>query len=181
MEECDFTYKVVVIGDSGVGKSNLLTRYVRNEFSFKTKPTVGVDFFWKLTEVCGKKVKAQIWDTAGQERYKAFSSSYYHGAHAAVITYDVTDKKSFLNVMSWVKEIDSHTELERMAIILVGNKTDLCQLRQVQTIEGEQLARKLGFFFLETSALLDMKGEVAKAFEIVIERRIILNKRSLSI
>lgn len=157
--------------DSGVGKTNLLTRFTRNEFNLQAKPTIGVDFFWKTIEVDKAKVKAQIWDTAGQERYKAFSSTYYSGAHGAVIVYDITNRNSFDNIENWLQSISHHMDVDKMTIMLVGNKSDLDQLRQIQITEGEDLARKNNFFFMETSALTDSEAVVSKAFTTVIERR----------
>ena len=121
-------------------------------------------------EIADLKVKAQIWDTAGQERYKAFSSAYYSGAHAAMIAYDITDRSSFDNVKMWVRDLGNHVDLKKTTIMLVGNKTDLDQLRQVQVQEGRDLAKKNSFFFIETSALLDKNGEVNKAFSTIIKR-----------
>lgn len=178
-EDYDGQFKLIVVGgkikpdiDSGVGKTNLLTRFTRNEFNLQAKPTIGVDFFWKTIEVDKAKVKAQIWDTAGQERYRAFSSTYYAGAHGAVIVYDIANRKSFDNIENWLQAINNHVDIYKMTVMLVGNKRDLDQLRQIQTTEGQDLARKNNFFFMETSALLDGELKVSKAFTTVLERRL---------
>lgn len=152
-----------------MGKTNLLTRFVRNEFNIQSKPTIGVDFFSKTVQIKENKIKVQIWDTAGQERYKAFSSAYYNGSNGAIITYDVTNRDSFDNVKTWIQELRNHLELEQLTMMLIGNKTDLDELRQVQTAEAADFARKHSLFFMETSALMNNAGEVAKAFMTVIE------------
>ena len=123
-------------------------------------------------EIEDLKVKAQIWDTAGQERYKAFSSAYYSGAHAALITYDITDRSSFDHVKKWVKDLSGYVDLAKTTVMLVGNKTDLDLLRQVQVQEGRDYARKNNFFFIETSALLDKDGEVGRAFATIVKRNL---------
>lgn len=123
-------------------------------------------------EVDSITVKAQIWDTAGQERYKAFSATYFIGAHAALITYDITERRSFENIQKWIQEIGQYMDLKTTPIMLVGNKKDLDELRQVSLQEGKDFAKKHDFFFIETSALLDLTGEVARAFNTVIECKI---------
>lgn len=130
-----------------------------------------MDFFSKTVLLQSNKIKVQIWDTAGQERYKAFSSAYYNGAEGAIITYDVTNRESYDNVKNWIIELKNHLSLEDTVVMLIGNKTDLDELRQVQTDEGADFAKKNNFFFMETSALMNNSGEVAKAFMIVIEGR----------
>ena len=159
-----------------MGKTNLLTRFVRNEFSIQSKPTIGVDFFSKTVEISKNKIKVQIWDTAGQERYKAFSSAYYNGANGAIITYDVTNRESFDNVKNWIQELKNHLSLDDTVVMLIGNKTDLDELRQVQTNEGGDFAKRNNFFFMETSALMNNSGEVPKAFMIVIEGKPLLSR-----
>ncbi|CAL6305092.1 unnamed protein product, partial [Bathycoccus prasinos] len=128
----DYLFKVVLIGDSGVGKSNILSRFTRNEFSLESKSTIGVEFATRSMEVEGKTVKAQIWDTAGQERYRAITSAYYRGA-------------------KWLKELRDHAD-SNIVIMLCGNKLDLKHLRSVNTESAEILANKEGLLFVETSA-----------------------------
>jgi len=128
-----------------------------------------VDFFSKTVEIGKSKIKVQIWDTAGQERYKAFSSAYYNGANGAIITYDVTNRESFDNVKNWIQELKNHLSLDDTVVMLIGNKTDLDELRQVQTNEGGDFAKRNNFFFMETSALMNNSAEVPKAFMTVIE------------
>ena len=174
MESTEYLFKVILIGDSSVGKTNLLSRFVKNEFNSQSKPTVGVDFFSKTVTIDKKSVKAQIWDTAGQERFKAFSSAYYNGSHGAIIAYDVTNKESFENVKTWITELRTHLELSNLVVMLIGNKTDLENQRQVTEEQGRSLSEQLDFFFMETSALKNSTNEVSKAFMVIIEE--IVNK-----
>ena len=166
--------KIILIGDSSVGKTNLLTRFVKNEFNQQSKPTIGVDFFSKTVQVDKKSIKAQIWDTAGQERFKSFSSAYYNGSHGAIIVYDITNKDSFENVKSWVQELKTHLEFEKLVVMLIGNKSDLEDKRAVTEEQGRNLSESIEAFFMETSAFKNGAGEVGKAFMVVIEE--ILNK-----
>eukprot|EP01080_Neovahlkampfia_damariscottae_P005660 gene5660-9476_t len=151
MTEVDFMYKVVVIGDSGVGKSNLITRFTMNKFTEDSKSTIGVEFGAKNIEIDGKTIKGQIWDTAGQERFRAISTAYYRGAHGALIVYDVTKKDSFQNIEKWKSEIVEQGEPD-CQLMMVGNKSDLVHLRQVDVSEGKRYAENNKMFFLETSA-----------------------------
>ncbi|RQM28791.1 hypothetical protein B5M09_008208 [Aphanomyces astaci] len=109
-DEYDYLFKVVLIGDSGVGKSNLLSRFTRNEFSLESKSTIGVEFATKSIQAEGKTIKAQIWDTAGQERYRAITSAYYRGAVGALLVYDITKHPTFENVERWLKELRDHAD-----------------------------------------------------------------------
>ncbi|KGN63213.1 ras-related protein RABA1f [Cucumis sativus] len=151
-DDYDYLFKVVLIGDSGVGKSNLLSRFTRNEFSLETKSTIGVEFATRSIRVDDKIVKAQIWDTAGQERYRAITSAYYRGAVGALIVYDVTRHVTFENVERWLKELRSHTD-HNIVIMLVGNKADLRHLRAVSTEDAQAFAERERTYFMETSAL----------------------------
>ncbi|KZO95124.1 GTPase [Calocera viscosa TUFC12733] len=148
----DYLFKVVLIGDSGVGKSNLLSRFTRNEFNPDSKSTIGVEFATRSLDVDGKIVKAQIWDTAGQERYRAITSAYYRGAVGALLVYDISKQPTFANVTRWLKELRDHAD-SSIVIMLVGNKSDLKHLRAVLTEEAKQFAMENGLSFIETSAL----------------------------
>ncbi|KAJ8755085.1 hypothetical protein K2173_016740 [Erythroxylum novogranatense] len=159
-EDYDYLFKVVLIGDSGVGKSNLLARFTRNEFSLESKSTIGVEFATRSIHVENKVVKAQIWDTAGQERYRAITSAYYRGAVGALLVYDVTRHVTFENVERWLKELRDHTDAN-IVIMLVGNKADLRHLRAVSTEDGTAFAEKENTFFMETSALESLNVENA--------------------
>ncbi|KAJ0734388.1 putative small GTP-binding protein [Helianthus annuus] len=177
-DEYDYLFKVVLIGDSGVGKSNLLSRFTRNEFSLESKSTIGVEFATRTLQVEGKTVKAQIWDTAGQERYRAITSAYYRGALGALLVYDVTKPTTFDNVSRWLKELRDHAD-SNIVIMLIGNKTDLRHLRAVATEDAQTFAGKEGLSFIETSALEAVNVE--KAFQMILgEIYRIISKKSLA-
>lgn len=159
--EYDYLFKVLLIGNSGVGKSSLLLRFADDVFSENFMPTIGVDFKIRTIEVDGKTIKLQIWDTAGQERFKTITSSYYKGAHGIIVTYDVTDKESFKAIDNWMNEVEKHAS-DNVSRILVGNKCDLEESRQVSTDEGKELAEHFGIKFLETSA--KQSNNVEEAF-----------------
>ena len=160
-------FKIVLVGDSGVGKTNLLTRFSKNEFSLESKTTIGVEFATKtITTENGKTIKAQIWDTAGQDRYRAIASSYYKGAVGALLVYDITKQKSFENIEKWLKELRDHGA-EHMCTMLIGNKSDLANDRQVATEDAASYAEKEQMALLETSAL--DSSNVTTAFECVIK------------
>ncbi|QRV86873.1 small GTPase family Rab protein [Ceratobasidium sp. AG-Ba] len=148
----DYLFKVVLIGDSGVGKSNLLSRFTRNEFNVESKSTIGVEFATRSINVDGKTVKAQIWDTAGQERYRAITSAYYRGAVGALLVYDISKHATYVNVTRWLKELRDHAD-SNIVIMLVGNKSDLKHLRAVPTEEAKAFSAENGLFFIETSAM----------------------------
>ncbi|KAF7150381.1 hypothetical protein RHSIM_Rhsim02G0137900 [Rhododendron simsii] len=151
-DDYDYLFKVVLIGDSGVGKSNLLSRFTRNEFSVESKSTIGVEFATRSIHVDDKIVKAQIWDTAGQERYRAITSAYYRGAVGALLVYDVTRHITFENIERWLKELRAHTDAN-IVIMLVGNKADLRHLRAVSTEDARAFSERENNYFMETSAL----------------------------
>ncbi|CAB1454248.1 unnamed protein product [Pleuronectes platessa] len=151
-DEYDFLFKVVLIGDSGVGKSNLLSRFTRNEFNLESKSTIGVEFATRSIQVDSKTIKAQIWDTAGQERYRAITSAYYRGAVGALLVYDIAKHLTYENVERWLKELRDHAD-NNIVIMLVGNKSDLRHLRAVPTDEARAFAEKNNLSFIETSAL----------------------------
>jgi Ras-related protein Rab-11A len=132
---------VVLIGDSGVGKSNLLSRFTRNEFNLDSKSTIGVEFATRSIQVDAKTIKAQIWDTAGQERYRAITSAYYRGAVGALLVYDISKHQTYDNVTRWLKELRDHAD-SNIVIMLVGNKSDLRHLRAVPTEEAKQFASR---------------------------------------
>ncbi|EFP08731.1 CRE-RAB-11.2 protein [Caenorhabditis remanei] len=152
-EEYDYLFKVVLIGDSGVGKSNLLSRFTRNQFDLETKSTIGVEFATRSMMIEGKKIKATIWDTAGQERYRAITSAYYRGTLGALVVYDIAKHQTFENIERWLKELRNHADQQDISIMLVGNKTDLRHLRAVPTDEAAVFAERNQMSFIETSAL----------------------------
>ncbi|KAH0983040.1 hypothetical protein GBA52_010217 [Prunus armeniaca] len=151
-DDYDYLFKLVLIGDSGVGKSNLLSRFTRNEFNLESKSTIGVEFATKTMNVDGKTIKAQIWDTAGQERYRAITSAYYRGAVGALLVYDVTRGATFENVARWLKELRDHTD-PNIVVMLLGNKSDLRHLVAVSKEDGKSFAERESLYFMETSAL----------------------------
>eukprot|EP00128_Syssomonas_multiformis_P008031 Colp12_sorted_trinity150504_noHs@12867 len=165
--EYDYLFKIVLIGDSGVGKSNLLSRFTRNVFNAESKSTVGVEFATSNIKIKDKKIRAQIWDTAGQERYRAITSTYYRVAVGALLVYDISKEQSFANCERWLKDLRDNADKE-IVIMLVGNKTDLrkSHLEQVTTSQGEQFANEHRLMFMETSAL-DSSG-VESAFKEII-------------
>ncbi|EDR11173.1 uncharacterized protein LACBIDRAFT_192570 [Laccaria bicolor S238N-H82] len=161
----DYLFKVVLIGDSGVGKSNLLSRFTRNEFNLESKSTIGVEFATRSINVDGKTVKAQIWDTAGQERYRAITSAYYRGAVGALLVYDIAKHATYVNVTRWLKELRDHAD-SNIVIMLVGNKSDLKHLRAVTTDEAKAFSTENGLSFIETSAL--DASNVESAFQTIL-------------
>ena len=148
----DLLYKIIIIGDTCVGKSNILSRYLKDEFKEDSKSTVGVELGTKFVKVKGVGAKLQIWDTAGQERYKSITSSYYKGSHGCFIVYDITSETSFENVEKWYEQAQKDASKE-VSIILVGNKCDLENERKVSKEKGEEKAKSLNAPFFETSAL----------------------------
>eukprot|EP01134_Creolimax_fragrantissima_P005593 CFRG5593T1 len=148
----DYLFKIVLIGDSGVGKSNLLSRFTRNQFSLETKSTIGVEFATRSVEIDGKIIKAQIWDTAGQERYRAITSAYYRGAVGALLVYDIVKHRTYENVQRWLMELRNHADSD-IVIMLVGNKSDLKHMRSVAEEDSQAYATEENLRFIETSAL----------------------------
>jgi len=149
--EYDYLFKLLLIGDSGVGKSCLLLRFADDTYTESYISTIGVDFKIRTIELNGKTIKLQIWDTAGQERFRTITSSYYRGAHGIIVVYDITDQVSFNNVKQWLQEIDRYA-CENVNKLLVGNKCDLANKRAVDTKVAKEFADSLGIPFLETSA-----------------------------
>ncbi|OMH80557.1 Ras-related protein Rab-1A [Zancudomyces culisetae] len=149
--EYDYLFKLLLIGDSGVGKSCLLLRFADDTYTESYISTIGVDFKIRTIELDGKTVKLQIWDTAGQERFRTITSSYYRGAHGIIVVYDVTDADSFKNVGLWLNEIERYAS-EGVNKLLVGNKCDLSDQRVVDFTQAKEFADAKGIPVLETSA-----------------------------
>ncbi|KAI8867611.1 small GTPase [Ramicandelaber brevisporus] len=166
-DDYDYLFKIVLIGDSGVGKSNLLGRYTRGDFDLESKSTIGVEFATRSVVVDGKTIKAQVWDTAGQERYRSITSAYYRGAVGALLVYDISKASTFQNVSRWLKELQDHAD-SNIVISLVGNKSDLRHLRAVTTEDGKAFAMEKGMSFIETSAL--DATNVEQAFQELLAR-----------
>ena len=164
--EYDYLFKLILVGDSYVGKTNILSKYIKDEFNLNTKSTVGVEFGTKILKIEDKIIKAQIWDTAGQERYKSITSTYYKGAKGAFIIYDITNRLTFESVDKWIQDLNLNSD-KNITLLLIGNKKDLADKREVTTEEGEEKAKSFGLAFLETSALT---GEnIDKVFDYILK------------
>jgi len=176
----DILSKVILIGDSGVGKSSLLYRYTDNDWNPHYIATIGVDFKVTTFERAGKVLKLQLWDTAGQERFKTITQSYYRGAHGVLIVYDVTNRESFQNVVQWLREVRALTPAT-VPVVLVANKCDLDSQRLVTAQEGRDLATELSCTYVEASAKSDVG--VATAFHTLVdsclERRLGMNTKTV--
>ncbi|KNH04289.1 ras-like RABD2a-like protein [Perkinsela sp. CCAP 1560/4] len=147
----DHVFKVLIIGDSGVGKSSILVRFTDNSFDGGVKATVGVDFKVRTLTSNGANVKLQIWDTAGQERFRSITRSYYRGAQAILVVYDITSAESFHNVKSWLDEVETSAS-PNVCTVLVGNKCDDAATRAVSYATGKTFADSHGLTFSEVSA-----------------------------
>lgn len=156
----DLLFKLLLIGDSGVGKTCVLFRFSDDAFNTTFISTIGIDFKIKTVELNGKKIKLQIWDTAGQERFHTITTSYYRGANGIMLVYDITNPKSFDNISKWLRNIEEHAseDVERM---LLGNKCDMDEKRMISKERGEQIAREHGIKFYETSAKNNVNIEKA--------------------
>ena len=151
-EKKEVLYKILLLGDSSVGKTCFLMRYTDNTFQEIHMSTIGLDYKLKNVQLDdGKMVKIQIWDTAGQDRFRSITKNYYKGAHGIILIYDITNKKSFENVRTWINQIKEEVS-EKVSIILVGNKIDDEEHRVVATEDGEKIAKELGLMFFECSA-----------------------------
>ena len=169
----DYKLKVVIVGDSGVGKSNLIKRFTSNEFNANSKATVGVEFLSKSYKINDKIFKIEMWDTAGQERYKSITSAYYKGAKGALIVYDITRKCTFDNIDKWISDLKLNGD-KNICIVILGNKSDLDDKREVSKGDGIKKSEMYKTAFLETSAL---NGDnIGKAFDEIIEQIIQNNK-----
>ena len=166
MEEYDMMVKVIIIGDSGVGKTNIMSKFLKNKFMEESKATVGVEFGSKLFDLNGHKIKAQIWDTAGQEKYKSITGAYFKGSKGALVVYDITQKSTYEYLEKWVNDLKSAGD-PKITIILIGNKSDLEENRQVSKEQGEEKAKSFGCAFLETSALSG--DNIDKAFNMMVK------------
>ena len=172
----DMIFKLIVIGDSGVGKSCMLKALKEEVFNEDSKPTVGVEFFSKNYNLDNNEIKVQIWDTAGQERYFTITSSYYKGAKGCALVYDIANKETFNNVGKWMQQSRDNGD-EGLITILIGNKNDLGDsgVRQVEIEEGKKFAEENKMMFMETSAKENINIE--KAFSILVEKVYKSNKQ----
>ena len=147
----EYLFKIILIGNSGVGKSSILQRYMKRAFDANYKITIGVDFLMKSLVINNQIVKLQVWDTAGQEKYKSMVSSYYRGANVALIVFDITNHQSFDSLPMWIENFYKNGP-EQKNIILIGNKKDLADLRQVTQQEAEAFSETNNMMYFETSA-----------------------------
>jgi len=162
----DYLFKIIVLGDCAVGKSNILSKYSKNIFNKSSKSTIGVELITKFFRYENKIIKVNIWDTAGQERYTSMITTYYKGAKGALLVYDITRKITFDNIDNWLKELISINS-NKISICLIGNKNDLSLLRQVSQKDAQIKANKYGIKFYETSAL--DSSNIKNAFEELIK------------
>lgn len=163
-EPFDHLFKILLVGDSGVGKSSLLMRFTAGEFEESSVPTIGVDFKLKFVNLQNKRLKLTVWDTAGQERFRTLTSSYYRGAQGIVYAYDVTRKETFESLDEiWMREVDMYSTIEDAVKMVVANKLDKESEREVSREAGQAFARQHGCLFVETSAKTNLA--VSQAFE----------------
>ena len=151
-ESTEMIFKIVIIGDAGTGKTNILSQYINKKFEQDSKATIGVELSCKTFTINNDKITAQLWDTAGQERYKSITKAYFKGALGALIVYDITNKISFENTEKWISDLRNYTD-PKISTILVGNKNDMENKREIPKEDGEMKAKAFGVPFLETSAL----------------------------
>uniref|UniRef100_A0ACD5Y0L0 Uncharacterized protein n=1 Tax=Avena sativa TaxID=4498 RepID=A0ACD5Y0L0_AVESA len=148
-----YLFKFIVVGDTGVGKSCLMLQFTDKRFQPVHDLTIGVEFAYRMVTIDNKKIKLHVWDTAGQEAFRSITRSYYRGAAAALLVYDITRRETFNHLATWLEDVRQHADWNnKVTIMLVGNKTDLPHKRVVSTEEGEEFARDNGLAFIETSA-----------------------------
>jgi len=155
MTSYDYLVKLLLIGDSGAGKTSLLLRFSDDKFDSNLLSTIGIDFKIRTLVIDGLKIKVQIWDTAGQERFHTLTSAYYRGAHGILLVYDITNRRSFEHVNLWLSYIRKYSD-KNIVFSLIGNKCDLSHERQVSFLEGQARAEKSNCNFYETSAKDDI-------------------------
>ena len=181
--ESDYIFKYIIIGDSGVGKSNLLLRYTSNTFNSSHVMTLGVEFSAKTTKVLDKVIRFQMWDTAGQENFHAITRSFYKNSACALVVYDVTKRQSFDNVLTWVSECENECS-DNMVKVLVGNKSDLDNEREVTKEEAHRVCEEKDMLFYETSAktganVIEIFEESAKAILLnIVNGKVDVNNNS---
>ena len=169
-------FKILTIGESGVGKTCILRRFVENKFLKNHLATIGIDFKTKNIEIDGTPIKLKIWDTAGQERFRNITNQYYKGADGIILVFDVTDQKSFDKIKEWMSQIKANTQADQIGLVLLGNKCDI-EPRTISKNDGEELGKELGIEYYETSA---MKGDgIAQAFEFLAKN--ILTKKKIDL
>lgn len=174
LEKDDNIIKIVIVGDSGVGKSNILSRFTQDDFNQESKPTVGVELSERTIKIEDKIIKIHIWDTAGQEKFKSITSAYYKGAKGAMIVYDISKRDSFNSIGKWYQEVREYGD-KNLSVILVGNKSDLVLLRSVENEELIEKSKLLGIIllfivgipYMETSAA--NSSNIDESFQLLIK------------
>ncbi|KAJ5077762.1 ras-related protein rab-8b [Anaeramoeba ignava] len=161
---CDFNFKLILIGHTGVGKTNILTKFCDNQFSENFQITIGVEYKTQIVEINDKKVELRIWDTAGQERYQSMTKLYYRSSNGVFIVYDITNPESFNKLDYWIKELKSQEQANAMFMI-IGNKCDLEDKRKISKEKGEKFAKENDVLFMETSA--KDGTNIEEAFEVL--------------
>ena len=149
----EYVIKILTLGDSGVGKTSIIQKFVNDKFSQNMLSTIGVDFQSKIIMIDNTKVKLKIWDTTGQERFKTLTSQYYNGADGALLIFDVTNKESFKRINFWMNELNEKKKLNELGLLLIGNKIDLVNKRIIDKEEAENFAKNNNLSYYETSAL----------------------------
>ncbi len=177
-DDTEKIFKIVVAGNSGVGKTNLVARYVDNEFDDAYKTTIGLDFKFKETSIIGEVCRVQIWDTAGQEKLKAVAASYYRNANGIALIFDITNRESFEKLDFWINEASNNVP-ENTPFIIIGNKNDLVEERRVSLEEAKEFVSKRGYYYVETSAKTNKDDCVTKAFDQLVGE--MLNKRNAQV
>jgi Ras-related protein Rab-18 len=168
MNQPDQIFKILLAGDSGVGKTSLLLSFTDDTFAENQRSTIGVDLKIKNVQVNGKMIKGSFWDTAGQERFRTLTSAYYRGAQGIILVYDITSKRTFDHLTNWLKEIEQYSTNQDVIMILVGNKLDLAELRMVSKEQGMLFAREHSMMFIEASA--KTQEGVKQAFEELLQK-----------
>lgn len=176
MNDSNHTFKILTIGESGVGKTCVLRRFVENKFLKNHLATIGIDFKTKSITVKGTQIKLKIWDTAGQERFRNITTQYYKGADGIVLVFDVTDQNSFEKIREWMNQIRVNTSAGEIGLVLLGNKCD-AEPRVVQKSDGEKMAEELGIRYFEISAM--MGTNISESFEFLAEE--ILKKKNINL
>jgi small GTP-binding protein len=163
----DHIYKIVIVGDSNVGKSHVLSRFVKNRYKENYVPTIGVEFYIKTVNLHGKNIKLQMWDTAGQERYRSIVSAYYRGVSGVVFVFDITDHTSFKNINSWYDDVKIIVP-DEVPLLLIGNKSDLGKERCVDTDDAIEFAKNHNMTYFETSVITN--NNIYESFDYLISK-----------
>ena len=182
MEVYDYVLKILLLGDSGVGKSSILFRFAEDKFYEQQAATIGVDFKVKFMEVLDMKFKVAIWDTAGQERFRTLTSSYYKDAQGVCLIFDITRRETFDNLGRWMSELRVNSNNEDIILILVGNKIDLAERREVSKEEAERFATSNNMIYIETSAktAFCIENAIIELLKLIIHNKDLLDSGNLA-